>query len=120
MRHHLPSVAHQHGQQFVLNRREMDRLLGDRHLPPHAVNVQLSDSQHWRTRLLRGMDSMTQRHTDARQQFSHAEGLGQVVIGASIEGGNLIRFSVTHRKDNDGDVRPRTQPPCDLQTVEIR
>src|SRR4030095_15173969 len=71
MRHHLPSVVHECGQEFVFDRGEMDRLRSNRHVPSRQVDLELPNGKDRRVRLLRRIGNMAQRHTYTRQQLAH-------------------------------------------------
>jgi hypothetical protein len=61
-----------------------------------------------------------QRHAHPRQQLAHAEGLGQVIVGAGVERGDLVAFLALGRQHHDRRGRPLTQPASHLQAVDIR
>ena len=58
--------------------------------------------------------------TDAGQQFGAAEGLGDVVIGAGVEYGDLVVLAVVDGEDHDGDGTPFADAPEDGKAVEVR
>jgi hypothetical protein len=55
-----------------------------------------------------------------RQQLTYAEGLAHVVIGTSVQCGNLIPFLAPGRQDDDRDGAPFSEPPDNLEPVHIR
>ena len=56
-----------------------------------------------------------ERHLDARHQFADGEGLGEVVVGAEVEPGDLVSLGVPRGDDDDGDLR---LAPDDAEHVE--
>jgi hypothetical protein len=62
---------------------------------------------------------VTERHPHARKQFAHPEGLGDVVVGARIEGGHLGRLLALGGENNDGDEGPFAQPADHLEAVHV-
>ena len=53
------------------------------------------------------------------QQLFHREGLGQVVVGAGIQGFDLVGVLAAGADDDDGHVRPAAHPADDLHAVQI-
>ena len=52
------------------------------------------------------------------QQLVHAERLGDVVVGAGVEGGHLVGLALADRQHDDRDVRPTAQAADDLDAVD--
>jgi hypothetical protein len=50
-----------------------------------------------------------QSHAQPRQQLRHAKRLGQVVIGASVQGQHFIALLLARRQDDDRRSRPTAQ-----------
>ena len=69
--------------------------------------------------LVRGAGGVAQRHAHARQQLAGAEGLGQVVVGAGVERGDLVALLAARRQHDDRHVRPLAQAPDHLQAVDV-
>ena len=55
----------------------------------------------------------------AGQQFAHREGLDQVVVGAGVEGLDLVGLVDARRQHEDGDVRPAAQFADQIDAVAI-
>ena len=55
----------------------------------------------------RGESRSPEDGTDPRQQFGHAERLGQITIGASVERLNLVSFRAAHCNHDNGEVGPK-------------
>ena len=60
-----------------------------------------------------------QQRPDPRVQLAHAEGLRHVVIGAALEGGDLVLLLRPGGEDEDRRRRLASQPPDDGHAVEI-
>ena len=52
------------------------------------------------------------------QQLVHAEGLGQVVVGAEVEGGDLVGLGLPHRQHDDGHGRPAPEAADHVEPVD--
>ena len=61
-----------------------------------------------------------QRRPDACQQLRRAERLGDIVIGAAVQGGHLFAFLGAGRNHNDRQGVPLPQLPQKLQPVGVR
>ena len=56
---------------------------------------------------------------DARQEFLHAERLGDVIVGARIQRLNLSPLLTAHREHDDGNLRLRPQMAAQFQAVHV-
>jgi hypothetical protein len=56
---------------------------------------------------------------DAGEEFAAAEGFGEVVVGAGVEGGDFVFFAVADGEDEDGDLGPFAEAAEDFEAVEI-
>ena len=63
---------------------------------------------------------MAQRDAQARMQFGHAEGLGQVVVRPRIEGLDLLLLLRSRRQHDDRPPRPAAQAADEIAAVAIR
>ena len=52
------------------------------------------------------------------QQLVHAEGLRQVVVGAEVEGGDLVGLGLPHREHDDGHGRPAPEAADHVEPVD--
>jgi len=59
-------------------------------------------------------------HAQPGQQFVQAERLGQVVVGAGVQRGDLGAVGVAHGEDDRRDGRPLAQPLQHIETVHVR
>ena len=59
--------------------------------------------------LLAGWRNATQRGPESGQQLTHAEGLGDVVVGAGVEGVDLVVLAVTGGQHEDRCRRPASK-----------
>src|SRR5690606_16740380 len=48
------------------------------------------------------------------------EGLGQVIVRACIEGGDLVLLGFADGENDDGRLQPLAQAACDLNTIDAR
>ena len=53
---------------------------------------------------------MPKRDADAGQQFLDAERLGEVVVCALVQRGDLVGLAFAHRQHDDRNLRPLAQP----------
>ena len=113
VRQHPPGVARQQGQQRVLKRAELHRRPVHAHHPPGHVQVQRAHLERFRHRSRR-LARVAQRRPDPGHQLRHAERLFHVVVGAVVQGGDLLRLPVAGRQDHD---RHRREPAQRLQRV---
>jgi hypothetical protein len=60
-----------------------------------------------------------ERHPRAGEQLPDGERLGDVVVGAAVEGRHLVRFRSPSGEDDDRDSRPLPQPADDVEAVQI-
>ena len=63
---------------------------------------------------------MPQRRANAGQQFAGAEGLGQIVVGAAVEGGDFLLLLIAGRKDDDRRFQPFSQTLQHFLAVDVR
>ena len=57
---------------------------------------------------------------DARQQFAHREGLGQVIVRAHLQPDHAVDLVVAGGQHQDGNVHLLAQDLADLETVQFR
>ena len=115
----LASVADERGQQPVFDWRQVYLAPKDGHLPLGKVHMQIAEREcRLDGVILAGR--MTQGCPHARKQFPDPEGLAHIVIGAGVQGGDLVLFLPPCRQHNDGQDSPFTEPPDDLEPVDVR
>ncbi len=56
---------------------------------------------------------------EAGEEFAAAERLGQVVIGAGVEGGDFLRFAVAHGENEHGKLAPLAEAAEDLEAGHV-
>jgi hypothetical protein len=66
-----------------------------------------------------GRAVMAERDAHAGEQLAHAEGLGQVVVGASVEGRDLVVLGAPRRQHDDRDLRPPAQATDQVDAVAV-
>src|SRR5204863_7164810 len=91
VRHDLAGVADERRQEAVFDRRELDFLIVDKDAAVGEIDAQVMNRED-RLAAVAAAHSMTEGDPDAREQFAHAERLGEVVVGAGVEGGHLVAF----------------------------
>ena len=102
----LPSFCGEHAQELELVRRQLRparRRGADRRFSRSIASSPIST-----TGSADGLDA-PQRGAQPRQQLVDAERLGDVVVGAGIERGDLLVLVADGREDEDRDVRPAAQ-----------
>jgi hypothetical protein len=119
MRQDFPGVADERGEQSVFDWREMHWLPGDGHLPLGEVHVQIVQRECGLAGIIRVAGGVPQGRAHARQQLADPEGLAHVVIGAGIEGGDLVPLLASRREHNDRQGGPFTQPADDIESVDV-
>jgi hypothetical protein len=62
---------------------------------------------------------MADGDADAGQELRHRERLGDVVVGALVEGQHLAMIRAVGGQHDDGDVGPRAQPAADVDAVDV-
>ena len=92
VRQYFAGVLHQRGQQFELDRGEVHLCAGHEHLAQREIDVQVADLKDRAVCGAGRPAGMAQGHTQARQQFGDAKRLREIVVGAGIQGQNLIPF----------------------------
>ena len=112
----LALVADEHLEQLPLDRRQVDRLAGgvdDRRGDEVDGEVVGGDD-----RRLRGRPVPAHGGPQPGEQLVHAERLGDVVVGAGVEGGDLVAFGAPRRQHDDGHVGPAAEPLDHLDPVD--
>ena len=107
MRQQLPLVLGEQPEDAELVRRQMDALAVDVDRPLLEIDADRADLDH---RLARRR-SPPQRRTQAREQLSDRERLRDVVVGARVEGGDLLVLVADGRHDDDRRFAPRRGAP---------
>ncbi len=63
---------------------------------------------------------VAERHAEAGQQLRSRERLRDVVVSAVVEDLDLAILGVVGGEHDDRNVRPRANPPAQLDTVDVR
>ena len=61
-----------------------------------------------------------QRRLDAASELPHREGLGDVVVGAHLEAGDLVDLVPLRGEHDDRHLAAGAKAPADLDPVELR
>src|SRR5262249_7095148 len=105
-------------QEIPLRRRQMDKRSVD--LDPSAFQVDLQVSQtNNRVRADSWFRRVAQRDAHAREQLVHAEGFGQIVVGAQIQCVDLVALRLARRQYDNRGAGARSYTLDDLQAVHI-
>ena len=67
-----------------------------------------------------GRAGMADGRADARKQLLRPEGLGQVIVRACVQRGDLVLLVAAGGDDDNGDLRPCAHAPQDLHSVHVR
>ena len=102
MGQHLAGVLHQHTQQFVLLRRQLDLTVADLDDAAHQIDRKIAGAEH--RALAMDLQLMPQRRAHAGEQFIHPERFRQIVVGAEIERLHLARLIAAARQHHDRDA----------------
>ena len=118
MREDATGVAREQREELELLGREVDLLLRDQDLVLREVHAEVA---HFEDRVLgdRGGIVVTQCDAYAREQLGHRERLGDVVVGAFVEGHDLPIVGPLDREHDDRDARPLADPAAHLHPVEV-
>ena len=85
-----------------------------------GMSIARSPIGHHRQRSLALEAAAAQHGADPGQQLVDPERLGDVVVGAEIEGCHLLGLGGAHRQHDDRQLRPFADPRDHLLAVEIR
>ena len=66
-------------------------------------------------RVFLGGRGSSERGSEAREEFVHAEGFGDVVVGAGVENADLVALGLAHGEDDDryGGTAAQAADDCD-------
>ena len=107
-------VGDQHAEQAVFDRRQMDGLAVALHAPRREVDRHAAEREH-RTARFGRLLMAPHRDPHPRHQFADAEGLGEVVVGAGVERGDLVGLTDAGREYDHSDLSDQ----C-AQVTEVR
>src|SRR5262249_21655828 len=110
--------AGQRCQQVEFGWRHVDRARPDRY-PQRAPIERDRPCPDYVARVAGGVDPPEHR-ADARNQLTGTERLGDVVVGADLEPGELVALVYPRRQHDDRHVRLLAQRPRDVHAVEVR
>ena len=92
-------------QHAILHRRQDDDLALTTHREISGADLDVSNSQHGGTLAL----AATDERLGPRQQFTQVEGLGDVIVGASVQQGDDRLLFVARGQDQYGNVSATTR-----------
>jgi hypothetical protein len=114
---HPAGVAGEHLEEVPLGGRELDVHAVPRHPPGTRVDREVVGADH-RPRRFGG--AATDRGAQPGEELVHAERLDHVVVGAGVEGCDLLPGRLAGRQHEDRNAGPAAQPGDDLGTVHVR
>ena len=114
-----PGVAGQEGQDLELLGGELDRAAVEAGLVVDEVELERPDGERRPAAVVGFGAAVADGGADAGFELGHAEGLGDVVVGASVEGGDLAVLGAGGREDDDRDVAPLADPPAHGEPVDV-
>ena len=83
MGQHLAGMLHQDPQQIVFLRRKLHLAFADLDDAAHQIDREIAGAKH--RAFAMDLQLVAQRRPHPRQQFVHAERLGEIIVGAEIE-----------------------------------
>ena len=116
----LPGVAGQEGEDVELLGGEVDR-----RCPATWASWWTRSRSSGPTMIDVGGDSSAAERpvadggADPGFELGHAEGLGHVVVGSAVEGGDLAVLGAAGRQDDDRHLAPLADPPAHRQSVDV-
>ena len=116
MRHDPIGVAHQHLQQRQLLARELMALAANQRGSFGEIEHHIPARKRAKTVSPGGAAQMG---ADARQQFAHAEGLADIVVGAGVERFDFFRLAAASGNDDDGSHRGFAHGANHLLAVDV-
>ena len=116
---YLAGIARQVCEQVELPGGQLYRCPAHRDRSRGDVNENRADGHRRRHRGRIARRRVPERDPEAGLQFLHPEGLGDVVVGATVESEHLALLAVESGKDDHRHVRPLPQPPADLDAVDV-
>jgi hypothetical protein len=114
-----PLVAREVGEDAELLRREVHLLGVVVDLVMDEIDDERTEGERGGLALERLGAAIAQNGSNACFEFSHAEGLRDVVVRSAIEGVDLAAFVAGGREDNDRHVAPLTNALSHNQAVHI-
>src|SRR5581483_9217803 len=109
-REHEAAVVEQLPEEVELLRRELDLLVGDVHLAPAGVDVEVAVLDRLALAVAPLRRRTAQHRPDARDELPRVERLRQVVVGADLETDDLVDVLVARGQHQDRHVRVLPDP----------
>ncbi len=114
----LAAMAEEEAQELVFPGGEGDGRAGAGDPAGGKVDLDVAETGDRGLRGARGGRAAKQ-DAQAGEQLAAAEGLGEVIVGAGVEGGDFLRFLVADGKDEDGKRGPLAEAAEDLKAVGV-
>lgn len=112
-------VFDEDGEQAELVRGKTDdyTVLGD--TAGGEVNVEIAESEGGVAGWGLSTRGVAESDTEAGKEFRYSEGFSDVVVGAGIEGGNLVALLAACGDDDDGNACPFAKASGNFHAVEV-
>ena len=115
---HLLRLAQQIKQQIEFACRQVDRSAAPVHLAAGGVHRKIADPQHAIVAFIEAAAAQACAHP--RQQFLDRKGLGEIVVGAGIEGLHPLAHLIARRDHQHRRAdAPLAHPPAHLHAAEV-
>ena len=118
MRQNAVSAAGEEGQQFEFFRCESDFVMAAEHPTSAVINRQITSPEPTRWCFV-CREHAPKRHSDPREELFGAKRLRDVIVGAEIEGRDLVRFTAARRQDNDRHRRFAANTTGDFSAFDV-
>lgn len=110
-----PGVGQQDPQEFVFELCELHRRTPNSYSVIMQIYRQVAHREDWYV----NKAFPEQRGSDALEQPGGRTWFGEIVVRASVKGGNLVGLGVTDRKDEYGELERTSEKTYDLNTIHV-
>ncbi len=118
LREDVTRIEHEVAEEVELGRREVDGVAVPAHLVGALVEFEIGEAED--PVVLGLVSGAAQDGMHPGDHLGQREGLRHVVVAADGEAGQLVLQGVARRQEEDRHPQPvRTQPPGDLESVEV-
>ena len=114
-----PGRAGERAEDLELDVGDADLLAAQRHHPAAEVDLQLVALDRLLLGRLAAHPRAAQGGFDAAAELAHRERLGDVVVGADLEPGDLVGLAALRGQHDDRHLAARAQLAADLDAVEL-
>ncbi len=118
MRQHLAGMRDEEAQHVELGRRQLHILAADIDAAVHEINQELARAEDRVLPLL--VEAVAERGIESRHELLHAEGLGDVVVGAAQQRLDLDALIAAAREHDNGHARLLANDRDQVKAVHVR